>query len=59
MAEIPPYPGTPRWVKVFGIVAVVLLLAGFVLLVTGVGGPHGPDRHLRSGDAAGRVQTPV
>lgn len=38
-------PGTPRWVKVFGIVAiVVLLLIGFILF-TGLGGPHGPQRH--------------
>lgn len=39
--------GTPRWVKVFAIIAIVLvLLVGFVLF-TGVGGPHGPGRHLR------------
>jgi hypothetical protein len=38
-------PGTPRWVKVFGIIAiVVLLLIGFILF-TGLGGPHGPQRH--------------
>ena len=31
---------TPRWVKVFGIIALVLVLVvGFVML-TGVGGPH-------------------
>jgi hypothetical protein len=38
-------PTTPRWVKVFGIVAiVVILLLGFILFA-GLGGPHGPQRH--------------
>ena len=36
--------GTPRWVKVFGIVALVLILLFFVLQVFG-GGGHGPGRH--------------
>lgn len=46
-------PGTPRWVKVFGIIAiVVVLLIGFILF-TGLGGPHGPQRHAPSGDAGG------
>lgn len=39
-----PYPGTPRWVKIAGIVAlavlVVALAAAFLL-----GGEHGPARH--------------
>ncbi len=36
--------GTPRWVKVFGIVlAVVVLLLAVVFLVGG--GNHGPSRH--------------
>jgi hypothetical protein len=34
--------GTPRWVKVFGIVAVVVVLLFVVLLLTG---GHGPGRH--------------
>jgi hypothetical protein len=39
------YPGTPGWVKALGIIAVVVvLLIGFIL-VTGLGGPHGPERH--------------
>ena len=39
-----PYPGTPRWVKVFGIIALVLaLLVGIMLLA---GGEHGPGRHI-------------
>lgn len=48
-----PYPGTPRWVKVFAIVALAVVLLVVIILVTGVGGDHGPDRHRRSGDAGG------
>jgi hypothetical protein len=45
MADLPPYPGTPRWVKVFGIIALVLVLF-VILMLTGVfGGEHGPGRH--------------
>jgi hypothetical protein len=46
-------PGTPRWVKVFGIIAIfVVLLIGFILF-SGLGGPHGPQRHGASGGAGG------
>lgn len=39
-------PGTPRWVKAFGIVALVLILLVVVALVAGGGpGGHGPSRH--------------
>lgn len=45
-------PATPRWVKLFGIIAiVVVLLIGFILF-SGLGGPHGPQRHGASGDAS-------
>ncbi len=37
-------PRTPRWVKVFGIIALVLALLFVVSLLTG--GNHGPGRHL-------------
>jgi ABC-type transporter Mla subunit MlaD len=56
MANRPPYPGTPRWVKVFGIIVVVVVVV--VLLVVGlmfIGGEHGPGRHTPSGDAGGQV----
>jgi hypothetical protein len=49
MADRSPYPGTPRWVKVFGIIALVLVLLIVIALVTGLGGPHGPGRHSPSG----------
>ena len=37
---------TPRWVKVFGIIAVSLVLLVVIVVFTGVGGPHGPGRHM-------------
>ncbi len=40
---------TPRWVKVFGIVALVLVVLVVIIIVTGRGG-HGPGRHAPSGD---------
>jgi len=48
------YPGTPRWVKVFGIIALVLVLLVVVMIFTG-GGSHGPGRHLPSGGADGHA----
>jgi ABC-type transporter Mla subunit MlaD len=54
MADLPPdpdfTPGTPRWVKVFGIIAAVVVLLFVILLIAG-GGQHGPGRHTRSGHA--------
>jgi hypothetical protein len=49
MGEIPPYPGTPRWVKVFGLLAVLVALTFVHRMLTG-GGGHG--RHAPAqGDA--------
>lgn len=46
MADPPVYPDsnrdTPRWVKVFGIVAVVVVLLFVMLHLTG---EHGPGLH--------------
>jgi hypothetical protein len=43
-----PTVGTPLWVKVFGVVALgLLLLALIVIAIGGVGG-HGPGRHAAS-----------
>jgi hypothetical protein len=39
------YPGAPRWVKVAGVLALVLILLAGILLVTGGPGRHGPARH--------------
>ena len=52
MAEPSPYPdpgerpGTPGWVKVFGII--VLLAVLLLVIVLLVGGGHGPRRHTSS-----------
>ena len=37
----PPYPGTPRWVWVFGVIGIVVVLLVVIILFTGVGGPAG------------------
>jgi hypothetical protein len=44
-----PTAGTPLWVKVFGVVALVVVFVFVVLLLAGRG--HGPGRHTSaSGD---------
>lgn len=53
MTDQPPYPGTPRWVKVSVVIIIVLLLLVAFAIVTGLGGPHGPGRHLTPGAAHG------
>jgi hypothetical protein len=54
MADPPNYPGsttgTPRWVKVFAAIALVIVVLFVVLLLTG---GHGPRRHTLSGAVAG------
>jgi hypothetical protein len=52
----PAYPGTPRWVKAFGIVVLVLVLLVVAVMVA-AGGEHGPSRHMPSGGGPGG-QTP-
>ena len=57
MAQTPLEPGrgstrgTPRWVKVFGIIALVLVVLFVISLLAGV--RHGPGMHTPSGDAGG------
>ncbi len=46
-------PCAPRWVKVFGIIALVLILLLVVQIL--MGGNHGPGRHRMSGDAGGHT----
>lgn len=50
-------PGVPGWVKVFGIVALVLVVLVAILIVTGIGGEHGPGRHLSAGNSGGNTPT--
>ena len=65
MADLSPHPGTdddigvgpdrgsttstPLWVKVFGIIALVVVLLFVILLFTRGPGGHGPGRHAPSG----------
>ena len=55
MADLPAYPGTPRWVKIVGIVVIVLVLLIAIIMFTGVGSPHGPGRHIPAGGAGGHT----
>jgi hypothetical protein len=56
-----PTHSTPRWVKFFGIAALVLAIVVLVVIFTGIGGPHGPGRHLQGsvvgGEAANKGQS--
>jgi hypothetical protein len=47
-------PGAPRWVKVFAIIALIVVLLVVNVMVAG-GGNHGPSRHMPSGDAGHQV----
>ena len=42
-------PRMPRWVKVAAIMVGVLVLVFVVLQLFGVGGNHGPGRHMSEG----------
>ncbi len=55
-----PYPqaGMPRWVKVSGIIAIVLLVL-VVIVVLVSGGEHGPGRHLPGGGTPGGHAPPA
>ena len=47
--------GAPRWVKVFGLVALALAVLVVVLVLAGGGpGGHGPGRHRMSAGVAGQ-----
>lgn len=62
MSDLPPSPhaGTPRWVKVFGIIALVVVLLFLILLF--VRGPdgrgHGPNLHRPPSTPSVEVQQP-
>lgn len=43
-----PPPGVPRWVKVFGLITVIVILLAVVAMIL-VGGEHGPGRHMHGG----------
>lgn len=47
MSNLKSTPGTPRWVKVSGLVVIILvLLATAIMFISG--GEHGPGRHMPS-----------
>lgn len=46
MPDIEDDNATPRWVKVFGIIALIVILLFVILLLAR--GTHGPSRHMRS-----------
>lgn len=52
MPELPSYPGTPRWVKTTGKVALVLVGLAVLLMIFG-GGQHGSWRHFSTGGGTG------
>ncbi len=70
MADLPPHPdphddtgvdsssesttGTPQWVKMFGIVALILVLLIIIMMLVS-GGEHGPGRHRPSGGLHSRT----
>jgi hypothetical protein len=51
--------GTPRWVKVFGIIALLVVLLFVILLLTGGPGGHGPRRHMSPGGGGGQAPPAV
>jgi hypothetical protein len=52
--------GTPRWVKVFAVVAaIIILLFVFLMLTRGPGGRHGPARHFGSAGTGPLHPTPA
>jgi ABC-type transporter Mla subunit MlaD len=44
--------GTPRWVKIFGLIALAVVVLAVVILV--VGGGHGPSRHTSDAEGSHR-----
>ena len=53
MAGLPGYPGPPRWVKLAGLGASVLILLLVVLMA--VGGRHGPWQHMSGERGSGQA----
>ena len=53
--EQEPITGPPRWVRVVGIIALVVVVLFVILLLTGGPGRHGPGRHAGAAGAAPSV----
>lgn len=41
--------GAPKWVKVLGVIVLVVVAGALILMLTGGAGSHGPGRHGSSG----------
>ena len=41
--------GTPRWVKLFGVIALTMVLLLLIIIMLAIGGDHGPRRHMPTG----------
>jgi hypothetical protein len=54
-APAPSYPGMPTWLKVGGIVTLILILLVVAIMFI-AGGTHGPSRHVPS--SSGSSSTP-
>lgn len=54
MADPPPFPGRPRWVKAALLIAALVVVLLVLLMVLGEG-RHGPGRHLSGGAADHRA----
>jgi hypothetical protein len=52
-------PTTPRWVKVSGIIVITLVLLVVIMKLTGIGGNHGPGRHLSEGKPQIKQEVPT
>jgi len=48
-------PSAPRWVKVSAIIVIILILLFAVLQLAGIGGSHGPDRHIPPSEPGGYI----
>lgn len=60
MTDRPSYPGLPRWVKVSGIILIVLILLVAIIFAFDIGGEHGPEQfgpgqHGPSNDTGGET----
>jgi hypothetical protein len=55
MADAPAYPGAPGWVKVFGMIALVVAVVFAVLHVVG----RGPGEHRHGERSAPPVEHPA
>lgn len=48
-------PPAPRWVRAFGIAAMLIVVLLIVMVLSGHGGPHSPLRHFRHGEAGAHL----